>query len=302
MTWAVDWNRDGADWPNREASRFVAADGLTWHVQILGNGPPLLLLHGTGAATHSWRDLAPLLARHFTVIAPDLPGHGFTDLYPHQNLSLPRMAAAVAALLGALDIRPELVAGHSAGAAIAIRMTIDGTLAPRALISLSGALKPFSGLEGVIFPALARLLFLNPLAASLLAWRASDHARVARVIAQTGSTLDDRGLDLYVRLLATARHVSAALSQMACWDLGPFQWELPRLSVPLTLVAPENDHAVPPEAARNARARCPVSTLVPVPGLGHLAHEEAPGTLADIIVAACGGGNAGEPREKHHEG
>jgi len=73
------WERDGRDWPNRDASRFVRAGGLRWHVQKTGTGPVLLLVHGTGAATHSWRELAPLLARRFTVIAPDLPGPGFTQ-------------------------------------------------------------------------------------------------------------------------------------------------------------------------------------------------------------------------------
>ncbi|NBQ74895.1 MAG: alpha/beta hydrolase, partial [Acetobacteraceae bacterium] len=56
------WEKDGRDWPNRTASRFVEAGGLNWHVQLMGQGPCLLLLHGTAAATHSWRDLAPLLA------------------------------------------------------------------------------------------------------------------------------------------------------------------------------------------------------------------------------------------------
>ncbi len=89
--------RAGRDWPNREASRFVTAGGLTWHVQEAGEGPVLLLVHGTGAATHSWRGLMPLLARDFRVIAPDLPGHGFTD--PLRTPSLPRMARALAELL-----------------------------------------------------------------------------------------------------------------------------------------------------------------------------------------------------------
>ncbi len=74
------WEKEGQDWPNREFSRFVDAAGLTWHVQVMGSGPAILLVHGTGAATHSWRDLAPLLARHFTVVAPDLPGGGGTPL------------------------------------------------------------------------------------------------------------------------------------------------------------------------------------------------------------------------------
>ncbi len=52
--------RDGADWPNRQASALIEAHGLRWHVQSMGEGPGLLLLHGTGASTHSWRGLAPL--------------------------------------------------------------------------------------------------------------------------------------------------------------------------------------------------------------------------------------------------
>ena len=71
----------GRDWPNRAASRTVRAAGLNWHVQVMGSGPVLLLAHGTGAATHSWRGLAPLLAQHFTVVAPDLPGHGYTEAH-----------------------------------------------------------------------------------------------------------------------------------------------------------------------------------------------------------------------------
>ena len=65
----LDWQRDGADWPNRASSRMVRAGGLTWHVQVAGSGPVLLLVHGTGASTHSWRDLLPLLATGHTVVA-----------------------------------------------------------------------------------------------------------------------------------------------------------------------------------------------------------------------------------------
>ena len=117
-----DWDREGRDWPNRAASRFVLAGGLRWHVQVMGQGPVMLLLHGAGAATHSWRDLAPRLARDFTVVAPDLPGHGFTQTPNAAGLSLNGMARGVTSLLKALDLRPQLAVGHSAGAAIALRL------------------------------------------------------------------------------------------------------------------------------------------------------------------------------------
>ena len=82
VTQRLNWERDGRDWPNRASSRFVDAGGLRWHVQVMGEGPVVLLIHGTGASTHSFRALAPLLAPHFTVVVPDLPGHGFTDAPP----------------------------------------------------------------------------------------------------------------------------------------------------------------------------------------------------------------------------
>ena len=94
-----DWTQDGKDWPNRAASRFYSAGGITWHVQITGQGPVLLLVHGTGAATHSWRDLLPPLRQNFTVIAPDLPGHGFTSQPDKAGMTLPGMARGIAGLL-----------------------------------------------------------------------------------------------------------------------------------------------------------------------------------------------------------
>ncbi len=92
-----EWERRAKDWPNREASRFVAAGGIEWHAQIMGAGPWMLLVHGTGASTHSFRDLAPALARDFRVLALDLPGHGFTGTPANGLMSLPGFAELVGA-------------------------------------------------------------------------------------------------------------------------------------------------------------------------------------------------------------
>ena len=279
------WHLEGRGWPNRGASRFVRAGAIDWHVQTMGTGPTLLLVHGTGAATHSWRALAPLLARHFRVVGVDLPGHGFTSAPPRGQYALPQMAAALAGLLAELDVRPQFAVGHSAGAAIAIRMALDGSIAPRRIFSLNGALMPFPGAAAVAFPALAKLLFLNPLAAPVLAWRASDPVAVARLIEGTGSHLDAEGLDLYARLFSTRRHVAAAIGMMANWDLVSLKRDLPRLSTPLILVAADGDRAVRPRDADAVAALVPGAAMVPVKGHGHLAHEEAPGLFADLIFA-----------------
>ncbi len=284
MSVKPDWNREGRDWPNRRSSRFCVAGGIRWHVQVLGQGPALLLLHGAGAATHSWRDLAPALARDFTVFAPDLPGHGFTDTPGGDGLSLPGMVRGLYALLSVLDVRPALAVGHSAGAAIAVRMRLDHKVG--GVVSINGALHPFPGAAGHIFPALARLLFLNSLAVEFFAWRAARPGAVARLIESTGSHIDARGLDLYGRLLRTSGHIEGALGMMSQWNLQPLVSELPRLDPPLTLMATGGDRAVPPSVARDVARVAPGSELIFLKDLGHLAHEESPEAVADVVLKA----------------
>lgn len=287
MRQSLNWERYGHDWPNREASRFIRASGIVWHVQIMGAGPPVLLLHGTGASAHSFAALMPLLASDFTLVAPDLPGQGFTQAPPREFLSLPGMARAIAGLLRELDIRPQLAVGHSAGAAVAIQMTVSRQIAPRAIVSLNGALLPLSGMAGQIFAPLAKLLTAMPFVSDLFARRAGDPKAIERMIEQTGSSLDERGKELYRRLASNPAHVAAALGMMAHWDLRSFAAELPRLKVPLTLVVGSNDRTIPPSQAEHVREIVPQAKIVTLPGLGHLAHEERPEQCAAIIRAVA---------------
>jgi magnesium chelatase accessory protein len=278
----LDLDADGADWPNRQSSRMVQAGGFSWHVQIMGAGPTLLLLHGVGAATHSWRDLAPLLAGRFRVVAPDLPGHGFSSSRGAGTQSLAGMARAVADLLAVLDLPPAIVVGHSAGAAVLARLVLDKAIAPAALISLNGALAPFEGVAGYLLPTLAKVLFLNPLAPRYFASVATP-AAVTRLLHGTGSKIDARGVALYSRLMRDAAHIDGALGMMAQWDLRALDRELPKLRVPLHLVVTGNDKTVPPEGANKTAARVANAQLLFLPELGHLAHEEAPARFAELI-------------------
>lgn len=283
----AEWARVRGDWPNAASSRFVAAAGIRWHVQEAGSGPVVLLLHGTGAATHSWAGLLPLLAQHFRVVAPDLPGHGFTGMPSESQLTLPGMATAVGSLLRALHVEPQLVAGHSAGAAILARMCLDARIAPAAVLSLGGALLPLEGLPGHLFAPLARLLARLSPVPWLFAQGANREGVVENLIAKTGSRLDEAAVAHYRFLLRSPRHVAGVLGMMANWDLASLERDLPRLGDRLVLVACEGDLTVPVAVAERVKARVPEAALQRVPGLGHLGHEEDPALFASLIVEAA---------------
>lgn len=283
---ALNFARDGADWPNREASRFVEAGGYKWHVQEMGQGPVALLVHGTAGATHTWRGLAPLLAREFRVVAMDLPGHGFTTSRRPPDLSLPGMAKAVGALRAALQIEPRLVVGHSAGAAILAHLVARDELKPELFVALNGAFLPFEGWAGHVFPAVAKLLRFNPFAARLFAWSA-DKTTVANMLNGMGSRLDPRGVELYARLMRSSDHCGGALGMMSSWNLRDMPADVARIACPALLIVGANDRAVSPKEAPKIARLMSRATVESLPGVGHLAHEEKPDLVAGRIRAAA---------------
>jgi magnesium chelatase accessory protein len=227
----------------------------------------------------------PLLAQDFTVVAPDLPGHGFTEAPRAEGYTLSKMATAAENLMEALAIKPALSVGHSAGAAIAARMTLDGALdAP--IVSLNGALLPFPGVARQIFPAMARALFLNPFAPRLFALQGQSRRFVGNFLERsTGSKIDAEGERLYQSLFARSDHCAGALGMMANWDLDGLKRDLPKLLVPTLLIAAADDAAVPPPVARQVAKIIPNAEVLTLPALGHLMHEEAPDRIADAVSA-----------------
>ena len=291
MSKPLVWETDGRDWPHRAASRFVTAGPLTWHVQEMGlenqGGLTVVLLHGTGAATHSWRHLMPLLAEDHRVIAMDLPGHGFTRGRPAGGLTLPGMATAVAALLDKLEVRPARLIGHSAGAAIALQMVRSGLDVPE-VTGLSAALSPFPGFFAPLFQGLARALVLNPLVPRLFAASARTSGDTGRLLVRsTGSHIDAEGVRCYAMLLGNALHCRGALEMMAGWDLGSLQRELPKVAARVRLIHGAKDAAVPTSSVEQAVRLLPQGELSVLAGLGHLAHEERADLVAEAIAATA---------------
>ncbi len=278
----MNWKNYASFWPNAAASRFVTVAPHRWHLQEAGAGPTLLLLHGAGASTHSWRALLPDLARDHHVVAIDLPGQGFTRLGDRSRCGVEAMAADIAAMLRSQAITPDAIVGHSAGAAIACRMALD---APCPVVAINGALNAYRGPAGPLFQSLAKLLALNPLTAAAFSRIAGTTERVRKLIASTGSQIDAEGIELYRLLVSDRGHVDATLRMMSQWNLTGLIDALPRLRAPCLLLTGDQDQAVPPEVSDQAAARLRDARRERFAGFGHLLHEEDPARVSASIRA-----------------
>jgi len=234
-----------ADWPLRERSRMIRCRPHVWHVQTIGQGPDVLLLHGAAASGHSFHRLGPHLPG-FRLIMPDLPGHGYTRAGGHLRLGLDAMADDLTSLCADQDWRPMAIIGHSAGAAVALRMAEIMPGSPCAVVGINAALGPFDGFAGWLFPKLARAMATGPFAAAVVTKLSSSRAQV--------------------------------------WQLEPLLERLPQIAVPTLLITAAGDKAVPPRVSQEAAARMPRATHVALPRWGHLLHEEAPEQAAAQIL------------------
>ena len=260
----------------------VQAGGLSWNVVEAGQGPIVLLIHGTGASVHSWRDVIPHLSDTHHVIAIDLPGHGGSSHRSSKDLSLEGMGSGVVAVMTAMNLKPDIVVGHSAGAAILAWACAHRHFSPQTFVSFNGAFFPFEGLAGSLFSPIAKFFAINPFVPRLVSTLASRSA-VEKMLKDTGSVLSPEGVDHYFSLYKQPQHVAAALGMMAAWDLSGMDANFPRIEADCVFVAADNDKAVPPKTAAKAAARCRKAKVLHKPGFGHLLHEENPLLAAAII-------------------
>jgi magnesium chelatase accessory protein len=165
-------------------------------------------------------------------------------------------------------------------------MALDERARPRAIVGLSAALMSFSWpRRDPCFRRSRGCCSSIPFAPHAFARLARTPGETARfLVRSTGSRIDAQGIACYERLFATPGHCSGAITMMADWDLPALGRDLPRLAIPLLLIHGEADAAIALASARTAAATVANGRLVPLPGLGHLAHEEQPQTVATLIT------------------
>ncbi|KIN70051.1 Mg-protoporphyrin IX chelatase BchO 30 kDa subunit [Sulfitobacter noctilucicola] len=280
----MDWDKHSGHWPHAQHSKFILCKPHRWHVQEMGEGPLLLLLHGAGGGVQSWRHLMPLLAKNYRVIAMDLPGQGFTKCGAQQRLGLIPIAQDISKLCADQEWVPAAIIGHSAGGALALQMAQDMTPAPP-VIGINAALGNFKGLAGLLFPLIAKALAMTPMVARFFTASTSRSGSIKRLIEGTGSTLPDEDLIWYQALIGDAGHVDGTLGMMAQWNLDPLLRKLHQHPSETLLIVGDRDKAVPPSTSLECAGIMPAAEVVTLPELGHLAHEEDAGTVLTPILA-----------------
>ena len=262
------------DWPNRSFSRSIQTGDLYWHMQVAGTSPiHVLLLHGTGSSAHTWGNLFTELAKNYTVIAPDLPGHGFTKNNGKRNLNLDALADKLSELREALNIPYfDHIIGHSAGATLALSYTLKNKQA-KTIIGLNPALISLPNFYNKFVAPLLNPLVTSSFFTSVLTDLLPHTRMIDNLIDSTNTKLDTNKRARYKTLFKNADHLNGSLSFMAGADIPSLLEQCNQIRSSLTFVLTKDDGWIPAQALRKViHQYFTQANVIEIQG-GHMFHE-----------------------------
>lgn len=270
--------------------QFRTIHGYRRAFRVAGSGPALLLIHGVGDNSTTWDTVHAALARRFTVIAPDLLGHGESDK-PRADYSLAAFANGMRDLLAVLGIDRVTVVGHSLGGGIAMQFAYQypHMVERVALVSTGGVTKDVSfGLRLAAMPFGAEALGMLRLPGAMPAIQLVGRIVEKRLGSTTIGRDLPRGLDLFGRLQRPGALSAFARTLRGVVDgHGQFVSMLDRSylmqSIPLQLIWGEDDIVIPVEHARIAHEEIHGSRLEIFEDSGHLPHRDHPARFVQIV-------------------
>ncbi|QWD07031.1 alpha/beta fold hydrolase [Polynucleobacter paneuropaeus] len=273
------------DWPNRQHSRLISVGDLDWHVQLSGQGPVVLLLHGTGSSTHSWSDLIPLLEPHSQVLVPDLPGHAFTQGAKLEDLKLDVIAHSLQKLIEQLGIEaPSIVVGHSAGAPLAIRFAVAAAKQPKLVIALNPSFIPPPPVYTSFFGPLLGPITRSSTLSSLLASLSPSLGMVDKLLDSTNTNLPEARRVYYRKLFERSDHVRGSMNFMAAEDIQKVLAEANLYRGKLICVLGNQDAWIPAKPLEKIIGDYfPAAEVLKWEG-GHIMHELEPSRVAKLIL------------------
>jgi pimeloyl-ACP methyl ester carboxylesterase len=267
--------------------KTMTLHGRTVTYAEAGSGPVLLLIHGMAGTLENWQEVIEPLARHHTVIAPDLPGHG-TSAPGGGDYSLGALAAGLRDLLIALGGDRATLVGHSLGGGIAMQFAYQFPEITERLVLVSSG-----GLGSEVSPVLRAAalpganLFIaatagpgraagSAVARGLAAVGLRPNADVAEVARGYASLADS---DRRAAFLATLRAVVSTDGQRVHAGDRLYLAE----GVPVLIIWGEHDPMIPVHHGEQAHEVIPGSRLEIFDGVGHLPQLEAPGRFVAVL-------------------
>jgi pimeloyl-ACP methyl ester carboxylesterase len=152
-------------------SRTAEIDGAKLHYMTAGHGTPLILLHGYAETSLMWKPIIPALAERFTVIAPDLPGIGDSDI-PADGLDMKNAAVRIHDLAKSLGVQKAEVVGHDIGLMVAYAYAAQFATEVTKLVLMNAFLPGVEGWEAVYNnPAIWHFRFNGPTPEALVQGR-----------------------------------------------------------------------------------------------------------------------------------
>jgi pimeloyl-ACP methyl ester carboxylesterase len=253
-----------------------------------GSGPVLLLLHGLGCDHTTWRPVIDTLAKRYTVVAPDLLGHGRSDK-PRADYSVGGYANGVRDLLTVLGVDKVTVVGHSFGGGVAMQFAYQfPERTERMVLVASGGLGPevSPAIRAITTPGFHQAM-------GLLTLPGVRHLGVAglRAAAQSGlkATRDlDEVAEIYdsfkdPNARAAIRHVVRAVVDWRGQIVTMADRAYLTEAMPMAVVWGSDDHVIPVRHASNAAALAPKARVEVIPNAGHFPHKDHPERFARIV-------------------
>jgi pimeloyl-ACP methyl ester carboxylesterase len=249
--------------------------------RIAGSGPPVVLIHGMVNASRHWEQVALQLASSYTVIAPDLIGHG-DSATPRGDYSLGAHAASIRDLLSAIGVDRASIVGHSLGGGVAMQFFYQFPQRTQrlALVSSGGLGHQVSPLlRTAALPGVSAALSIaaHTRVIAAFAWLGRFHPTFLQ-IARALRPLEGRGArEAFVH---TLRSVIDVHGQRVSATDRLYLLE----SMPTLVVWGERDHTIPIEHGRAAHAAIPNSRFETLPKAAHFPHLEDPEGLATVLA------------------
>jgi pimeloyl-ACP methyl ester carboxylesterase len=244
----------------------VVINGLMTNYERAGTGASIVLLHGWGDSSATFKSLAAELKQHFEVVSFDLPGFGGTEA-PKAAWGLTQYAEFVAAAMHKLGVRPSAIIGHSNGGAIAIRGIALGLFSAEKLVLLASA-----GVRDQYNPrkkALRLAAKVAKAATSPLPGRLRQKLKK--------SAYRKIGSDLFV-----AEHMQETFKRIITDDVLD---DAPRVRSQTLLIYGSLDDSTPVRYGELFEKRIPASRLEVVQGAGHFVHIDNPSEVRRLIVS-----------------